>query len=229
MILNISGAEITEASILTDRKIIFLVLLICSVFAALSYTFWDVGIAYYFKYGTGSQFREPAKIITVLGDAKWYYGLLIILLLIFYFIKKNKLFFTRVAYVLFSLITAGIINSSIKWLAGRHRPKNLFQHDLYGFSFFGTSYELTSFPSGHTSVVFCIAAAVAILFPRWSIPVFAAALVIGISRAVITVHFLGDVIGGAATGIISALIVKIIFEKRQVNLHGNFNIATKSQ
>ncbi len=204
-----------------DRKIIYFVFLTCSVFVTLAYIYWDIAIANYFKYGMGLKLRAPGQIITVLGDAKWYYALLLILALVFYFLKKNKLYFTRVIYIFVALITSGIINSSIKWLAGRHRPKNLFEHDLYGFTFFASGYELNSFPSGHTAVVFCLATAVVILFPRWRVPAYAAALVIGISRVVITSHFLADVIGGAGVGIISALIVKIIFEKKEINLYGD--------
>jgi len=203
---------------LKDRKIIYFVFLTCSFLVILSYIYWDMAIANYFKYGMGLKLRAPAQFITVLGDAKWYYLLLLFLAAVFYFFKKNKLYFMRVIYILISLITSGIINSSIKWLAGRHRPKNLFQHDLYGFTFFASGYELNSFPSGHTAVVFCLATAVVILFPRWRIPAYTTALLIGISRVVITSHFLADVIGGAGVGIISAVIVKIIFEKKEITL-----------
>ena len=122
------------------------------------------------------------------------------------------------------MITAGIVNTAIKWLAGRHRPKNLFDHDLYGFSFFGMGYELTSFPSGHTSVVFCIATAISILFPRLCLPVFITALIIGMSRVIITSHFLSDVISGAGVGIISAIVVKYCFDQKKISLQENNGI-----
>ena len=190
----------------------------------ISYFHWDIAIAYYCKKELSGSVRNIAQIITILGDAKWYYGLLITAFIFVYFIKKNKLFTRRVIYIFFSLITAGIVNTAIKWLAGRHRPKNLFDHDLYGFSFFGMGYELTSFPSGHTSVVFCIATAISILFPRLCLPVFITALIIGMSRVIITSHFLSDVISGAGVGIISAIVVKYCFDQKKISLQENNGI-----
>lgn len=208
-----------------NKKVVILsAILFWLMIIIISYFYWDIAIAYYCKKEFSGTVRDIAQIITVWGDAKWYYGLLIIALIIVHFIMKNKLFTRRVIYILFSLITAGIVNTIIKWLAGRHRPKNLFNHDLYGFSFFGMGYELTSFPSGHTSVVFSIATALSILFPRLCIPVFTTALIIGTSRAIITSHFLSDVIGGAGVGIISAIVVKYCFDQKKISPQENNGI-----
>ena len=209
---------------LNKKRIILIVFFICSLLIAFSYIYWDIPLAYYCKKELSGSVRNIAQIITILGDAKWYYGLLAIAFIFVHFILKNKLFARRVIYILFSLITAGIVNTIIKWLAGRHRPKNLFNHDLYGFSFFGMGYELTSFPSGHTSVVFSIATALSILFPRLCLPVFTTALIIGTSRAIITSHFLSDVIGGAGVGIISAIVVKYCFDQKKIALQENNGI-----
>ncbi len=203
------------------RIILFAFFFCLLIMIVISYFYWDVPLAYYCKTELSGTIREITQIITIWGDAKWYYGLLIVAFIFVYFIMKNKLFTRRVFYILFSLITAGIVNTIIKWLAGRHRPKNLFNHDLYGFSFFGTGYEVTSFPSGHTSVVFCIATAISILFPRLCLPVFITALIIGMSRVIITSHFLSDVIGGAGVGIISAIVVKYYFDQKNIILQKN--------
>jgi membrane-associated phospholipid phosphatase len=216
-----SGAEIMGDSVLNKKAVILFAILFWLMIIIISYFHWDIAIAYYCKKELSGTVRDIAQIITVWGDAKWYYGLLIIAFIIVYLIMKNKLFTRRVIYILFSLITTGIVNTAIKWLAGRHRPKNLFNHDLYGFSFFGVGYELTSFPSGHTSVVFCIATAISMLFPRLCIPVFITALIIGMSRVIITSHFLGDVIGGAGVGIIAAVVVKYYFNQKKIVLREN--------
>jgi membrane-associated phospholipid phosphatase len=94
----------------------------------------------------------------------------------------------------------------------------MLEKGFFGFNYFGVGYELTSFPSGHTITAFSLAAAVSILFPRLSILAFVAAVSIGISRILITSHYLSDVIAGAGIGILSTMIVKYIFDRKKIEL-----------
>jgi len=61
-----------------------------------------------------------------------------------------------------------------------------------------------SFPSGHTSAAFLMAALVAIQFPMINGFLFAVAGLIGFSRVYLRVHFPTDVLAGAIIGILSA-------------------------
>jgi membrane-associated phospholipid phosphatase len=106
----------------------------------------------------------------------------------------------------------------VKWIAGRNRPINFFNSGIFGFDYFHTVYELTSFPSGHTVTVFSLAAAVSILFPRTSIVAFIIAISIGMTRIIITSHYLSDVIAGAGIGILSTMIVKYYFDRKKIEL-----------
>lgn len=124
----------------------------------------------------------------------------------------------RVLFLFVSISASGLINMLIKWIAGRNRPVNLFTDGRYGFDYFRMIHESTSFPSGHTVTAFTLAAAVGILFPRLSIPAFAAAVAIGISRVMITSHYLSDVFAGAGLGILCALAVKYVFDRYNVEL-----------
>ena len=109
----------------------------------------------------------------------------------------------------------------LKWVAGRHRPIDLFGHGSFGFSFFSVGYELNSFPSGHAQTAFSLAVALTLLFPRWGVPLFAVAGLIAVSRVVLTAHYLSDVIAGAGIGILFTMCVKYFFDRRGVDFSGN--------
>jgi membrane-associated phospholipid phosphatase len=57
-----------------------------------------------------------------------------------------------------------------------------------------------SFPSGHAVTAFATAAAVGALHPRLRLPLFVLAALVGFSRIYLGVHYLFDVVAGAAIG-----------------------------
>ena len=106
--------------------------------------------------------------------------------------------------LLVSLIVGSVVLHTIKIFLGRRRPRDDFEHGLYGFVFFTWSLQHNSFPSGHALTIFCVAtwasAFAPVLAPLW----FAIALYFGLSRAILAVHFLSDVAIGAGIGVIAA-------------------------
>jgi len=124
----------------------------------------------------------------------------------------------RALFVFCSLSLCGIILHLIKWIAGRHRPDDLFNHGYFGFNYFGIGYGLTSFPSGHAQTAFTLATALTILFPRWGIPAFLVAGAVGISRIILTAHYLSDVIAGAGIGILFTMAIKYFFDRKKIEL-----------
>jgi membrane-associated phospholipid phosphatase len=194
-----------------------------SVFAAGSfltfvlYYMWDIPLTYYCL-NLSQSVRDMAEIVTVAGKSVWYFILLIPAFLLFRFILKNKNLSMKILFLLIAISASGIVNMVAKWIAGRHRPKNLFNHGLYGFDFFETIYESTSFPSGHAMTVFSLAAAISILYPRAGVIVIPAAIAIAASRVILNSHFVGDIIAGAVFGIICALAVKYYFDRFKIDL-----------
>lgn len=182
-----------------------------------AYTLWDISLAYACR-GLSRSVLDIAEIITTAGDSKWYFILFVPAFLVFRFIVKNKTWAMKMLFLVISISASGIINMLIKWIAGRNRPINLFNHGLYGFNYLEVVHESTSFPSGHALTVFSLAAALSILFPRIGFLAFIPAIVIALSRVVITAHYLSDVIAGAMIGTICTLAVKYYFDRFKIEL-----------
>ena len=190
---------------------------VCLTMIIISYFFWDIPLIKYCQTLNRSVI-DIFEIITALGITKWYLIASAVLYLFFEFVYKNKLQAMRSLFVLCSLSLCGIALHLIKWIAGRHRPVDLFNQGYFGFNYFGFGYELTSFPSGHAQTAFTLATALTILFPRWGIPLFIIAGTVGISRIILTSHYLSDVIAGAGVGILFTLVVKYFFDRKQIKL-----------
>ena len=184
---------------------------------AVSYFYWDIPLAIYCK-SLNRSIINITEIITDLGRSGWYYLILVPAFIYFWFLVKNKPWSKRIIFILISLSAAGLVSRLVKWLAGRHRPIDYFTHGLYGFNFFGVGYELTSLPSGHAVTAFSLAAAVGILFPRAGVAAFIVAIAIGMTRIMLTSHYLSDVITGAGIGILSTMLVKYFFDRRKIEL-----------
>jgi membrane-associated phospholipid phosphatase len=201
---------------MNKKWIAIIILSLCSILTVISYYYWDIPLTIYCK-GLGRSVLDIAEFVTIWGESRWYYMILVPAFIYFWFLAKNKLWSKRIIFIFISISASGLINMLVKWLAGRHRP-SMLEKGFFGFNYFGVGYELTSFPSGHTVIAFSLAAAVSILFPRLSILAFIAAVSIGISRILITSHYLSDVIVGAGIGILSTMIVKYFFDRKKIEL-----------
>ncbi|MEN6509405.1 MAG: phosphatase PAP2 family protein, partial [Smithella sp.] len=157
-------------------------LLFGGVLSAISYYFWDVQLMYYCK-GLSRSIVGAAEIITQAGDSLWYFILLVPAFIVIRFVWKNEQWSAKILYLILCISLSGILNTGIKWLMGRNRPINLIEDGVFGFDFFRIIYlyETTSFPSGHTVTAFAMATAFSFLYPRWSVPAFLIAAMIGLS------------------------------------------------
>ncbi len=189
---------------------------VCLVLIAVSYFYWDIPLVIYCQ-GLNRSIVDIAEIVTILGESRWYYLILVPAFIYFWFLAKNKLWSMRIFFLFLAISASGLISTLIKWLVGRYRP-NMLEEGHYGFNFFGVGYELTSLPSGHAVTAFSLAFAVSILFPRAGIAAFIIAISIGMTRIILTSHYLSDVIAGAGIGILSTMVVKYFFDRKKIEL-----------
>ena len=105
------------------------------------------------------------------------------------------------------LVSAGISVQVLKHLIGRARPRLTDESVFIGPSL-KNGYD--SFPSGHTTLVFCLACILSQYFPRYRTPLYLFALVVSLERIEDLAHFPSDVIAGALVGL---LVGKILLLK----------------
>lgn len=119
-------------------------------------------------------------------------------------------------YVCVSAAIAMVIGEGLKYLMGRYRPIMLFvfEQDLYGFHFFSGKWELNSNPSGHTIRAFSILTALSLVYRRFTPLFISIAVLIGVSRVLVTAHYPSDVLFGAYIGIFTALWTYVYFFKK---------------
>ena len=106
--------------------------------------------------------------------------------------------------LLASFVAASVVLHSIKIFFGRRRPRDEFEHGLYGFRYFTWQLQYDSFPSGHAMTILCVAvvlsAVVPVLAPLW----LALGVALALTRAMLTAHFFSDVFAGAGIGVLIA-------------------------
>ncbi len=104
------------------------------------------------------------------------------------------------AFVCLAACVAIAFVESVKVIFGRCRPQLWFEQDLYGFCWWSREYPRNSFPSGHSTRVFALATAVALLSRKAAAPALLLALLVGASRVLALKHYLSDVLAGAWLG-----------------------------
>ena len=94
-------------------------------------------------------------------------------------------------------VAAGVVLFlDVKRRARRRRPRMFAAHPWYSL----LPPDQFSFPSGHTITAFAAALALAAFYPGWRLPLLMAAGMVGASRILLGLHFLTDVLAGAAIG-----------------------------
>ncbi len=123
--------------------------------------------------------------------------------------------FIRFRYTIMIALTgilSLVISSGLKSWFSHPRPGYLYwvEHDRNIISYvpgYPANEALNSFPSGHTMSAFALYGLLALLIynKKWGLPLFLMALLIGISRIVLTQHFLEDVYLGSWCGVLLAM------------------------
>jgi len=123
------------------------------------------------------------------------------------FVKiKNSYVF----YVLLSIVFACGFVKVLKVLIGRGRP--IFADPML-FNVCSDLKDFQSMPSGHTAVSFAVLVMLGMLFPRIKWATWTLAIIIGVSRVYIGMHWVSDVILGAFIGMLCADFAKAFLKK----------------
>ncbi|ODA67367.1 undecaprenyl pyrophosphate phosphatase [Methyloligella halotolerans] len=112
------------------------------------------------------------------------------------------------AFIFLSIATTGLFAAFCKLAIGRARPRLYDQVGSFHFSPFAFDANVASFPSGHATTTFALATALAVLWPRYAVPLFTAAAWIAASRFLMGAHYVSDVVAGALAGTVGTLLIR---------------------
>jgi membrane-associated phospholipid phosphatase len=111
---------------------------------------------------------------------------------------------------LVAFLLSGIVSQLFKHIIQAPRPKAAMEPGIYHDFIEGVTHSgLNSFPSGHTTTVFAMAAILAFHAKHQSFTVFylLMAIAVGYSRIYLGQHFAEDVVAGAIIGVATGLLV----------------------
>lgn len=191
------------------KKTSLLILLFGTCFYGLSYHFLDKLIAQSLHTLSNPKLIYPFfQVITFLGDAKFSFGFtlisFILAMLVLFKNPQNRLA-NHLLFIALAMVLAIFLETGFKYLLGRYRPELLFQQGLYGFHFLTHRFAFNSSPSGHATRIFVLVAGFSLLWKRM-LPVFVLiGLLVCLSRLVLELHYLSDVVFGAILGTLATL------------------------
>ncbi len=176
------------------------------LFIMVCYFFIDIPVATFCK-SLPQSVQDLFETITPLGVSTWSLVGSFSLFLLFRHYRR-RVYAHRALFLFLAIAVSGIAGAFLKWVMGRFRPKLFFEGDLYGFNFFNTAHEETSFPSGHSATAFSLALVLSLFFPRYRLPLFCFAVIVSASRVVITSHYLSDAVGGAFIALMTVFLLR---------------------
>ncbi len=139
----------------------------------------------------GCHYQKLVRTLSHTGDGYLY--AVIGLCLLYLEPHNGKLFFcSAVTAYLLNVTTYLLVKNTIK----RDRP----QQKIPNFVASIKPSDQFSFPSGHTAAAFVFTVLVLHFYPVFAISVLLWALLIGLSRVLLGVHFPGDIIAGSIMG-----------------------------
>lgn len=121
----------------------------------------------------------------------------------------------RLGFLFLAIAVPGLVIAIVKRIVGRARPV-IAGEDAFLYKFFLWRVEYASFPSGHATTAFAVAVAFGVLWPRLRPLLWTYAVVIALSRIIVTAHHPSDVVAGAIAGAVGALLVRDFMAARRL-------------
>jgi membrane-associated phospholipid phosphatase len=170
------------------------VVAIWALLAVLSYYYADQPVATYFYHLQLRNYKFLYQALDILGKSIVYDLLFLLAALYCRYLEKNRVYEARCWYLLTCILVPNMLALVLKIILGRARPELLLTQDLYGFYWFQITQPYFSFPSGHTTTIISLAAALGVLFPRFCYLLLLLGFVLALSRVILYFHYLSDVL-----------------------------------
>lgn len=137
-----------------------------------------------------------ARMVSRLGDGPFYVALT---LLIWWMDRQGGSEFALTAMVAYALEVPLFV--LLKHLIKRPRPADA----LESLSAFIQPADRFSFPSGHTAAAFVMASLLSVFYPPVMLLALGLAVMVGLSRVLLGVHYPSDILAGATLGVSCAM------------------------
>jgi undecaprenyl-diphosphatase len=183
------------------NRILLWILVIISIIVSL---YFDTYLVRYISYLRNNILDNFFLFITFIGSE----AIILVILTVIFWLKKNKRKWIIPLWVTFgiSAITGFILKITIQ----RPRPFQLNIIQLVSGVHESFSWWDFSFPSFHSMFAFCALPILSITFPKLKKVWITLAILIAFSRVYLGLHFVSDVIAGAALGyLVGRIVVKI--------------------
>jgi membrane-associated phospholipid phosphatase len=129
----------------------------------------------------------------------------------------------RLTFVFAAIALPGLLVAIVKRLIGRARPFVGGSADPYLYDPLVWKAAYASLPSGHATTAFAAAVAIGAVWPQTRPYVWFYALLIAVSRVIVTAHHPSDVVAGAVVGAIGAVLVRNWFAARRIAFRVSVN------
>ena len=159
-------------------------------------------------------FKNPvldviAEVFSFICELGWLWILIAIVLLFFKKYRKNGIMLG--CALALNLIICNLI---LKNAVARTRPYDManamYTQDMLGY--FARRLTDFSFPSGHAAASFAASLSLAYANRKWGIAAYITTVMVSFSRMYLYVHYPTDILGGAITGTLSAVIVILVYK-----------------
>lgn len=199
----------TLKTLYKQNKIFFLGYFLLAAIAIFLLIFLSKADAFVFMNPLHTDFFNWLFItFSLIGD-----GIFSVALAIIFFVYKEK-FLSLMIFTSFAI--SGIATQILKNIVSEARPALFLEKANYPYFIDGiTLHNLNSFPSGHSTSIFALAAILtfALKDKRYSVLFLIVAALVGYSRIYLGQHFIDDVLAGSLVGILTSIICWISFEK----------------
>ena len=169
---------------------------------------WRAPFAFITDFGLSDWVLIPSLIITLLAG-----------LALFLPLGRNRRAVYELAlvasFVFVGVGLPGLVANLLKRLFGRARPGEFLEAGAFQFQHFLNDSNFQSFPSGHATTALGTAFVIGFMAPRFFRLILLIAVMTGISRVVIGMHYPTDVVAGFALGMLGAYAVRNAYASRR--------------
>ena len=120
----------------------------------------------------------------------------------------------RIGFLFAAIAVPSLFVTIVKRIIGRARPGVGGSLDPFLFIPFKWHAAYAGMPSGHATTAFAVLVAFGSLWPRGRTVLLIYALLIALSRVIVTAHYPTDVLAGALVGVTGAIMVRRYFAQR---------------